>query len=74
VARAPAEGRVPTEVVCPELYVKPDDRWEVNNVTVRCLDVVECLQDALIQYDQAVQSGRTSDLPPLSDVLLRGLG
>ena len=29
-----------------ELFVKPDDRWEVNNVAVRCLEVVECLQDA----------------------------
>ncbi|MGA2068515.1 MAG: sulfatase-like hydrolase/transferase [Thermoguttaceae bacterium] len=57
----------------PELFVKPDDRWEVNNVTVRCLEVVECLQDALAQYEQTVQAGRVSDLPPLGDVLLHGL-
>ena len=42
----------------PELFVKPDDRWEVNNVAVRCLEVVECLQDALVQYEQTVQAGR----------------
>ncbi|MDR3108527.1 MAG: hypothetical protein LBU65_02395 [Planctomycetaceae bacterium] len=24
-----------------ELYVKPDDRWEVNNVTTRCSEVVQ---------------------------------
>jgi arylsulfatase A-like enzyme len=57
----------------PELFVKPDDRWEVNNVAVRCLEVVECLQDALLQYEQTVQTGRISDLPPLSDVLINGL-
>ncbi|MGD0518191.1 MAG: hypothetical protein ABSA26_11710, partial [Thermoguttaceae bacterium] len=57
-----------------ELYAKPDDRWEVNNVSNRCLEVVECLQDALHQYEQAVKSGSVADLPPLSDVLIHGLG
>jgi arylsulfatase A-like enzyme len=56
-----------------ELYVKPDDRWEVNNVSTRCLEVVECLQDAILQYTQAIHSGSTADLPPLSDVLIHGL-
>ncbi|MDZ4781821.1 MAG: sulfatase-like hydrolase/transferase [Planctomycetia bacterium] len=32
-----------------ELYVKPDDRWEVNNVHDRCRDVVEELLAAPIQ-------------------------
>jgi arylsulfatase A-like enzyme len=57
-----------------ELYAKPDDRWEVNNVSNRCLEIVECLQDALLQYEQAVKSGSVADLPPLSDVLIHGLG
>jgi hypothetical protein len=57
----------------PELFTKPDDRCEVNNVAVRCQDVVECLLDALAQYEQTVQHGRVLDLPPLSEVLLRGL-
>jgi len=56
-----------------ELYVKPDDRWEVNNVSTRCLEVVECLQDALVQYEQAVRAGSIADLPPLSDVLIHGM-
>ena len=34
----------------PELFAKPDDRWEVNNVTCRCPEVVEGLQAALAQY------------------------
>ena len=57
-----------------ELYAKPDDRWEVNNVTNRCLEVVECLQDSLGQYELAIHNGTTADLPPLSDVLMNGLG
>jgi len=56
-----------------ELFVKPDDRWEINNVTNRCGEVAECLQDALTQYELSLRRGRTADLPPLSDVLLRGL-
>lgn len=57
----------------PELYAKPDDRWEVNDVASRCQDVVEGLQDELTQYELAVPDGRVSDLPPLNDVLLSGL-
>lgn len=56
-----------------ELYVKPDDFWEANNVAVRCPEVVECLGDALVEFDQTVQHGRMSDLPPLPRVLLEGL-
>jgi arylsulfatase A-like enzyme len=56
-----------------ELFVKPDDRWDVNNVQSRCQEVVECLVVALEQYEQAVRSGSAADLPPLNEVLLRGL-
>lgn len=56
-----------------ELFAKPDDRWEVNNVSDRCHEVVECLQDVLHQYEQTLGSGPVSDLPPLSEVLLSGL-
>jgi arylsulfatase A-like enzyme len=56
-----------------ELFAKPDDRWDVNNVAIRCREVVECLTDALDQYQQTIQSGFAADLPPLSDVLVSGL-
>jgi len=56
-----------------ELFAKPDDRWEVNDVADRCMEVVECLEDAIEQYAQAVQSGSTAELPPLDDVLREGL-
>jgi arylsulfatase A-like enzyme len=56
-----------------ELFAKPDDRWEVNNVASRCQEVVECLEDAALQYELGLPVGRVSDLPPLADVLLDGL-
>ncbi len=56
-----------------ELFAKPDDRYEVNNVADRCRDVVECLEDTMARYEQMLRSGDISDLPPLSDVLLNGL-
>ena len=39
----------------------------------RCQEVVECLEDALSDFERAVQAGQTSDLPPLSAILLQGL-
>jgi arylsulfatase A-like enzyme len=58
----------------PELFAKPDDRWEVNNVVSRCREVVEGLQEALRQYEQALSTGAVSALPPLGEMLLSGLG
>jgi hypothetical protein len=57
-----------------ELYAKPDDRWEANDVANRCRDVVEELQQVLSQYEQALPAGQIRDLPPISDVLRNGLG
>jgi hypothetical protein len=56
-----------------ELFVKPDDRWDANNVAARCPEVVECLLDALAQLEQTLPAGRAADLPPLGEVLLSGL-
>jgi hypothetical protein len=57
----------------PELFAKPDDRWEVNNVASLCAEVVECLSDALAQFEVALPTGRIADLAPLADVLIHGL-
>ncbi len=48
------------------LYAKPDDRWEVNEVSDRCPDVVEQLSRLIEQYKQYGQSGETFEveLPP----------
>ncbi len=57
----------------PELFAKPDDRWEVNDVASRCPEVVQGLQDTLRQYEQAVSAGAVLKLPPLDDLLRNGL-
>ncbi len=57
----------------PELYVKPDDRWEANNVVCRCGDVVEQLQEVLTEYEQSLPATRIPSEPALRDVLLDGL-
>ncbi|MFZ5829516.1 MAG: sulfatase-like hydrolase/transferase [Planctomycetota bacterium] len=56
-----------------ELFAKPDDRFEVNDVSNRCLEVAECLRDATVEFEQTVQHGQAADLPALSDVLREGL-
>jgi len=56
-----------------ELFAKPDDRYEINNVASRCREVAECLRDVLMQYELVLPTGRVPELPPLNDVLLHGL-
>jgi hypothetical protein len=50
-----------------ELYLKPDDRWEVNNVADCCHEVVEQLAHI---YDEAIHGKQVS---PLNEVLLYGV-
>ncbi len=57
----------------PELYAKPDDRCEANNVATRCQEVVEQLREAAEQLSQAIQTGTVADLPLLPDVLVEGV-
>jgi arylsulfatase A-like enzyme len=57
----------------PELYVKPDDRWEVNEVSDRAADVVELLRGVMKEYEDAAQHVQTSPLSPLPDILLRNM-
>lgn len=57
-----------------ELYVKPDDRWEVNEVSDRCTEVAEQLSTVLEQHEGQLRSCRRGDsLPPLADELIEGL-
>ncbi|HEV3417109.1 MAG TPA: sulfatase-like hydrolase/transferase [Pirellulales bacterium] len=56
-----------------ELFVKPDDRFEVNEVADRCPDCVAELRTAFIQFEQSCQSVESADPPPLTEVLSRGL-
>lgn len=49
-----------------ELYVKPDDRWEVNEVADRCPDIVERLHQSIAEIRDALQSERPANLPTLA--------
>ena len=57
----------------PELYGKPDDRWEVNNVADRYPDLVDSLREALEQFELSLTSQSVCQMPSLKDVLLVGL-
>ncbi len=52
-----------------DLFVKPDDRWEVNEVSNRCHDAVEALAEVLAQFQTAAQAGNRDQLPPLPPIL-----
>ncbi len=52
-----------------ELYLKPDDRWEVNDLARRCPDVVEAMRKALDDCQNASASGPT----PLDESLVCGV-
>lgn len=52
-----------------ELFAKPDDRFEVNEVSSRCGQEVELLVDLLDRYQQAVRTGSLAGLAPLPELL-----
>jgi hypothetical protein len=54
----------------PRLFVKPDDRWEVNEVADRRGDVVEEALRAMAAYREWMQAGGQSTPPSLSPLLL----
>jgi hypothetical protein len=56
------------------LYGKPDDRWEANEAANRCQDVVEQMDAALDEFQQATQTPHPAQLSPLSPQLLEGMG
>ena len=56
----------------PELYRKPEDRWDQNDVAAENPDVADQLELALRRFAEAVARDTIADLPPLRDV--DGLG
>ena len=50
-----------------ELYAKPSDRWEVNEVAKLCDDVVAGLKRAVVELEQAAE---VRELPPLDENLV----
>jgi hypothetical protein len=52
-----------------QLYVKPDDRWEVSEVSCRCREVVEELKILAEKFFEAASQGQRDSLPPVVDAL-----
>ena len=52
-----------------ELYVKPDDRWEANDVAARRRDVEDLAQQALDDFLAAAQVGKRDACGPLAQGL-----
>jgi hypothetical protein len=58
----------------PQLYVKPDDRWEVNDVRQHHLEVAEHLEDVLRGFVSATRRPGPLLAPELRDVEARPPG
>lgn len=56
-----------------ELFVKPDDRWEANEVCDRCPEVASELGAALDELSSPGRMADPSPLAPLGDACLRGI-
>lgn len=59
--------QIDSEPMVPELFVKPDDRWEVNNVADRCVNVAELGLQAALQLEKAYREGAA--LPQIPEEL-----
>ncbi len=55
--------------VQPSLYVKPDDRWEQNEISSRCPDQVEALRTAIDDLESWLENGEGGFLEPLDECL-----
>jgi arylsulfatase A-like enzyme len=58
----------PDEPRKPELYRKPEDRWDQNDVAAENPDVADQLELTLRRFVEAVSRDAIDDLPPLRDV------
>lgn len=52
-----------------KLFVKPDDRWEVNEVASRCPDIARRMHAELARFAELADAGRLDELPPLPEEL-----
>jgi hypothetical protein len=68
LVRTPAWMLKRGEIV--ELYAKPDDRWEANDIASLCPEIVQLLNDLLAEYLQAKKAGNSTPQPSLSHVLV----
>jgi hypothetical protein len=52
-----------------ELFAKPDDRFEANEISSRCGEVVELLAAEVDRFAAAAEAGKVPESPPLAEVL-----
>jgi hypothetical protein len=52
-----------------ELFAKPDDRWETNEVASRCGEAAEQLAARLDEFESLARGGRLAEFPPLAELL-----
>jgi arylsulfatase A-like enzyme len=52
-----------------ELFAKPDDRWEANEVSSRCCEAVELLAAELDRFQAEARAGKLHQSAPLADLL-----
>ncbi len=57
----------------PQLYAKPDDRWEFNEISNRCGAIVDDIADVITQFEAAARADDRHQLPTLSELLMHGL-
>ena len=55
-----------------ELYRKPEDRWDQNNVIEQQIEVAEHLELALRRFVEQLHSGGAEEPPPLRDLVRFG--
>lgn len=55
-----------------ELFLKPDDRWEVNEVSSRRPEIVDALSSRLDELTRQASAGERLRLPALPPELLKG--
>ncbi len=51
----------------PRLYVRPDDRWEVNDVRQHHLELTEALEKTLRDFEEAARHSGPLAVPPLPE-------
>ena len=56
-----------------ELFVKPDDRWEQNEISSRCEAVAATLAELADEYRQAIRTGEPAALTKLSAEVQAGV-
>lgn len=62
-----SEHSITDEEVSPQLFVRPDDRWEANDIAKLCPDVVDELRVAVTTAFRQLQNGEVPSLLKLPD-------